>query len=109
VIRQRAEPTAWNLWIYLNEEKVASVSNNSYVAFAAPAGHQTLVFKWPPLAAQVKLDAPVEFSPGETRYFEVTGRLKATGTGYNVIYVNESIQLVELSPAAGKQLVANMK
>lgn len=109
IIRQRAEPTAWNLWVYLDKEKVASLSNKSYVAIGASPGEHTLLLDWPPTASSVKLDVPLTLVPGTARYFEVMGRVQMTGMDYKKMHFNESIQFVELAAEAGKSLIDSLK
>ena len=74
-IRQRAEPTMWNLWIYADNNKVASISNNSYVRFNLPIGDRTIRLEWPPLAASVEYENKVVLQPRSTYYFLITGEV----------------------------------
>ncbi len=111
-IRQRAEPTAWNLWIYLDGEKAASLSNDSYVAVGVPSGPHKILFDWPPLAAKVTLEVPVNIEPQTARYFLVSGRIALSGisSAYRGIIMNfdESLQLRELRESLGATMIQEM-
>jgi len=112
IIRQRAEPTAWNLDVTVDGERAAAVSNNSHVKFSVPAGKRTIQFGWPKLAAKVNLERVLEFKGGETRYFLVSGTTRLTGASPvhqgMMLAFTETLQFVELSPSHGEQLLREM-
>jgi hypothetical protein len=73
LIRQSAQPYAWNLYVFLDRQKVASISNHSYVTFAFPAGEHALHAEWPRMAGNVRVDGTMTLKPGATYYFVITG------------------------------------
>jgi hypothetical protein len=113
-IRQRAEPTAWNLWIYVDGDKAASLSNDSYVAVGVTSGPHKILFEWPPLAAKVTLEVPVNVEPQTTRYFLVSGRIAVAGIssaylpGGIIMNFDESLQVRELRESMGPTMIQEM-
>jgi len=112
LIRERAEPTAWNLGVYLDGAQVASLANNSYVAFSVPVGKKQLLLKWPPLAGKAQLETPIEFQPKQTRYLVVTGQVRLGGVSSayqgTTLHWNESLQMIEVPSSIGEQLLGKL-
>jgi len=112
LIRERAEPTAWNLGVYLDGTQVASLANNAYVAFSVPVGKKQLLLKWPPLAGKAQLETPVEFKPKQTRYLVVTGQVRLGGVSSayqgTTLHWNESLQMIEVPSSIGEQLLGKL-
>lgn len=107
VVRERAEPTAWNMYVDVDGQRVGSLADSSTVAFTATAGERKFLFSWPILAGSVKLEAPITLNAGSTYYFVVSGRLnnRVTG-GYGVtIHSTHSLDLFQVPDDVGRQLV----
>jgi hypothetical protein len=79
LIRRSAQPYLWNLFVFLDQKKVASVSNRSFVVFTFPAGDHALHAEWPRLGGVVKADGTMTLKPGGTQYFVITGELGNIG------------------------------
>jgi hypothetical protein len=113
IIRQRAEPTAWNLYVAATFSPSTSLPNNSHARFSLPAGRHTIRFFWPRLAAGVNLEKALEFKGTETRYLLVSGSSRMTGTSpaYQgvTLHFAETLRFVELPPSAGEQLLRDMQ
>jgi len=79
LIRRSAQPYVWNLLVFLDQKKVASVSNRSFVVFTFPAGDHALHAEWPRPASDVKADGTMTLTPGGTHYFVITGEVGELG------------------------------
>jgi hypothetical protein len=109
VIREHAEPLAWNMNILVDNKKAASVANHSFVKFSVPAGEHRFGFDWPILAASPTVRANISFKGGETRYFVVSGKSRLTGVYLFVIVTTQSTRVVEVAREDGEKLIQQLK
>lgn len=74
MIREYAEPAAWNFWVDVDGKRAASLSNGSFAAFSVDLGVHRLSFEWPLFASYIpKAERDVNFSQSTTYYFLVEG------------------------------------
>jgi len=109
VIREHAEPIAWNMNILVDNKKAASVANHSFVRFSVPAGQHRFAFDWPILAASPTVRANISFKGGETRYFVVSGTSRVTGFYVVVLVTTQSTRVVEVTREDGEKLIQQLK
>ena len=108
VIRQRAEPTAWNLGVSIDGKEVASLSNNSYATFKTPSGEHTVSLTWPFLAGQVGLSGRLNFDAKGSHYYVVASRYDFPGFKNNAMLINKSISLIEITKTEADDILAKM-
>jgi len=75
LIRQSAQPYLWHVLVFLDEQKVASIANRSYVAFHYAAGEHALHAEWAPLAGMVAADGSMSLEAAGSHYFVITARV----------------------------------
>jgi hypothetical protein len=107
-IRERAEPTAWNVSVLIDGEKMASIANRSSATFDVKPGKHSFKIDWPALAGQLDLIGDVEFSADEPSYFLITGNYEFTGMAYKAIQYNTTVALIRLSRAEGEQILSEL-
>jgi len=109
VIREHAEPIAWNMNILVDKKKAASVANHSFVKFSVPGGQHAFAFDWPILAASPTVRANIAFKGRETRYFVVSGTSRVTVFYVVAIVTTQSTRVVEVTAAEGEKLIQQLK
>jgi hypothetical protein len=107
-IRERAEPLAWNVSVYIDDRKMASIANRSSATFAVPPGKHSFKLDWPALAGQLDLSGDLELLPNETAYFLVAGDFEFTGMTYKAIKYNQSVGLIPLTRAEADRILGEL-
>jgi hypothetical protein len=112
VIRDYAEPTAWNLWVDVDGKRAASLSNRSFAAFSADLGTHQFLFDWPPVASSVQLDTTIDLHESKNYYFVIKGRAALTGYVPNfngaTLYFNEQIEMLEIEESEATILLGKL-
>ena len=109
IIREHAEPIAWNMNILIDKQKAASVANRSFVKFSVPAGDHNVAFDWPILASSLTVRAKIPFKGGETRYFVISGMSRVTGWYLVVIETTQSTRVIEVTKADAEKIMQRLK
>jgi hypothetical protein len=107
-IRERAEPTAWNVAVLIDDHKVASISNRSFSSFVVQPGKHSFKIAWPFLAGQIDLKGNIEFLPSETAYFLITGKYTFTGASAGAIQYNTSVALIPLNRTEAEKILGGL-
>lgn len=108
ILRQNAQPTLWNLGIYIDGKKVASLANKAYATFIVPAGEHNLALKWPILAGQINTSGKITLKPKQSHYYIVTSSYGFSGGTYNSIGINSSISLTKISPSEAEGILPEL-
>jgi hypothetical protein len=106
-IRQSAQPYAWKVQVFLDDQKVASIANRSYVAFHYPAGEHTLHAEWPPLAGMVEADGSVALETAGTHYFVIAARVGMTDEEGEEVRP-ATMDITEVSPEEGEAILRKL-
>ena len=104
-IRERAEPTAFNVSVQLDGKKMASISNRSFAEFAVKPGKHAFKIDWPALAGQLDLEGEIDFRESEKSYFLITGDFEMAGMSYKAIKYNTTVALIPLAPAEADRIL----
>lgn len=109
-IRQRAEPTAWNVDVYIDKKKYASIANESFATFLVKPGAHRFEILWPFLAGQVDLDGDLNFDKGKHHYYLITADYTITGSRLVpvmgvAIYYNSSVGLIPLEKSQAEKII----
>jgi len=92
VYRMYASPTAWNLNLAIDGEKVASIAQKSTVKFNVAVGERNLSIDWPLLAGGLNIDGNYKILPNQDHYFVIGGDFKI-----NVFIYTNRLQLSQLT------------
>lgn len=81
VYREYAEPTAWKTTIYIDDNEVVSLLQQSFSWVYLSPGKHKVAAKWPFLSGQNDVEFFIEAASDEKYYYEITGLSRATGVG----------------------------
>ena len=109
VVREHAEPIAWNINILVDGKKAASLANKSFVKFSASAGRHHWAFDWPLLAASPSVRADIDLRGGQSHYLVVTGEARVTGVYLFVFVTTQSLHVFEVPQADGEKMIQRIK
>jgi len=112
LIRERAEPLAWNVGFSMDEKEYVSLSNSSYSTFYVSPGEYKFGFDWPFLAAQIGLEGGLSISPNSENFFVLTSAYQTTGSSstYNgiLIHYNSTIRFEKISKEQATILMSKL-
>jgi hypothetical protein len=107
-IRERAEPTAWNVSVLIDDKKMASIANKSFSSFEVQPGKHSFKIDWPTLAGQKDLNGDLEFAPNETAYYLITAHYTFTGVSGGAITYNTSVALLPLTQPEAQKILSGI-
>lgn len=107
-IRERAEPTAWNVAVIIDDKRMASISNRSFSSFEVQPGKHSIKIDWPALAGQLDLKGDIEFSPNETTYFLITADYTFKGVSAGAIAYNTVVALIPLTRTEAEKILEEL-
>jgi|GEM_PF-5328180 len=108
-IRERAEPTAWNLWIYVDEAKLASLADNSHVVVKVKPGKRALALKWPPLAGQKDLKETLSIEPNTTAYYVIAADFSNIRPLGGVLVSDRSMGIAAVTKEEADRVIGQLK
>lgn len=116
VIREYAEPTAFAVLVFLNEEKAAAISNKSYVSFSVPKGEHILRFAWPKTASSGEFKAKIQVSEYSEHFFYVAQNIEIDNVDYIRTAVSgimnadisEDLRVAEITPTQAAEIIKRM-
>ncbi|WP_375773178.1 DUF2846 domain-containing protein [Archangium gephyra] len=104
-IRKRAEPTAWQIYVFVDGQQAASLANASYTRFSVPAGRRSIRLEWASFmagGADIK-NTDFDFRGNDSRYFLIEGSTSVGAYNYS-----QTTRLSEISPVHGEMLVREL-
>ena len=83
-IRTGSSPTIYNMRVYVNGEKAASIKNNSFVKFNLPAGRNEIKLRFSFWAAvNLHFNKKIEVQPNQTYYYLIRSHENIVDQYYN--------------------------
>ena len=117
VIREYAEPTVFNIYVFLDGTKAASISNRSYAAFSVPVGEHLLKFDWPKTASSTEFETKIDITEYSEHYFYVSQDIElsnfsflgAAVIGYVSYNVSEKLYVAKITSKQAKEILSQIK
>ncbi|MCU7830879.1 MAG: DUF2846 domain-containing protein [Candidatus Thiodiazotropha sp. (ex Myrtea sp. 'scaly one' KF741663)] len=111
IYRKYAEPTAWGVDVIVNDQKVASLSQQGFTWFRVDPGNVNIKAVWPALSGQKTGHLQFMAKAGAEYYVELTGQSKLSsvmpsGVSGGVVLVAEmGSGLYLMNSIVGEQII----
>ena len=110
LIREYAEPAAFNISVSIDDQKVASIKNKSHATFSVSEGSHILKLEWPPLVASEK-DFPdrIKMGANEHKYYKISQNVSALDANALTVKATEPLMIKELSAKDAEGIISKLK
>jgi hypothetical protein len=113
VIRKYAEPTAFNIYVFLDGTKAASISNRSHATFSVPVGEHLLKFDWPKTASSTEFETKIDITGYSEHYFYVSQDIELSDFNFVIGYisynVSEKLYVAKITSDQAKEILSQVK
>ena len=95
IFRDRAEPLAWPAYLEIENTNVASLKQEGYTWVYVTPGKKNLKYGWPALVGMPSVKFDFEFAPNKSYAFEMTGKARYTGIGFNTQTILKEMEITQ--------------